>query len=59
MGCFVLKNAGIKPAEVERQNRISELKAAIQQLDKVRDHEARSILVNKLNGLMLTHQLRM
>ncbi|MFT4677318.1 MAG: hypothetical protein ACJAX5_003459 [Patiriisocius sp.] len=59
MGYSVLKSAGIKPAEVETTKSIPELKAAIHQLDKVHDPEARAVLVNRLNGLMLTHQLRM
>ena len=59
MGYSVLKSAGIKPAEIEAKQRISELKAAILQLDKVRDQEARTVLVNQLNGLMVTHQLKM
>lgn len=59
MGQTVLKNAGIKPAEIEIKHRISELKAAIKRLDKVKDKEERTILVNKLNGLMVTHNLKM
>tara|TARA_R110002072_G_scaffold103600_3_gene227295 strand:+ start:15886 stop:16212 length:327 start_codon:yes stop_codon:yes gene_type:complete len=59
MGYSVLKSAGIKPAEVESKNQIADLKAAIKALDKDRDREARTVLVNKLNALMVTDQLRL
>ena len=59
MGHTVLKNAGIKPYEIELKHSIADLKQAIKSLDKERDREERTILVNKLNGLMVTHQLRM
>ena len=59
MGNTVLKNAGIKPHEIELKDQISTLKMAIAGLDKERDKEERIALVNKLNGLMVTHQLRM
>ena len=59
MGHSILKNAGIKPREVEMKNQISHLKEAIQSLDKERDKEERTELVNQLNKLMVTHQLQM
>ncbi len=59
MGQTVLKNAGIKPREVEMKNQISHLKEAIQNLDKEKDKEERTELVNQLNKLMVTHQLQM
>lgn len=59
MGHSILKNAGIKPREVEMKSQISQLKEAIQSLDKERDKDERTELVNQLNKLMVTHQLQM
>jgi predicted N-acyltransferase len=59
MSHSILKNAGIKPAEIEIKQQISDLKAAIQALDKEKDKLERTTLVNQLNKLMVTHQLRM
>ena len=59
MSHSILKNAGIKPQEIEIKNQIADLKAAIKSLDKERDKVERTELVNQLNKLMVTHQLRM
>ncbi|MFN3237421.1 MAG: DUF1992 domain-containing protein [Pseudomonadales bacterium] len=59
MSHSILKNAGIKPQEIEIKQQISDLKAAIQSLDKEKDKLERTELVNQLNKLMVTHQLRM
>ena len=59
MSHSILKNAGIKPQEIELKNQISNLKEAIKGLDKDRDKVERTELVNQLNKLMVTHQLRM
>ena len=59
MSHTILKNAGIKPQEIELKNQIADLKQAIKSLDKERDKEERTERVNQLNKLMVTHQLRM
>ncbi|MCB1644293.1 MAG: DUF1992 domain-containing protein [Pseudomonadales bacterium] len=59
MSYSVLKNAGIRPVEIDNKQQIALLKAEIQTLDKVRDKERRTELLNKLNELMLTYSLRM
>ena len=61
MSHSILKNAGIKPQEIEIKHQISELKQAIKALDKDKeaDKEERTVLVNQLNKLMVTHQLKM
>lgn len=59
MSHSILKNAGIKPQEIEIKAQIAQLKEAIQALDKERDKIERTELVNQLNKLMVTHQLKM
>lgn len=59
MSYSILRNAGIKPHEIELKEQISHLKAAIKALDKEKDKAERTELVNQLNKLMVTHQLKM
>ena len=59
MSYSVLKSAGIEPAEVVVKRQISELKARILILDKIKNKEERTVLVNKLNDMMITQNIQM
>ena len=59
MSFSILKNAGITPQEIDLKKSISDLKVEIKSLDKGRDKEARVELINKLNQVMATHNIKM
>ena len=59
MSYSILKNAGIKPGEIDLKRQLSKLKQEIKALDRKKDKPEREELVEKLNQSLITHNIKM